>query len=68
AEDRPGLLYDLTQAISLAGGDIGVVLIETEAHRAMDVFYVTVGGKKLSPDQQEALKTSLLKVCAPSRP
>ena len=65
AEDRPGLLYDLTQAISSAGCNIEVVLIETEAHRAVDVFYVTAGGKKLSADQQSALKESLLKVWAP---
>jgi [protein-PII] uridylyltransferase len=68
AEDRPGLLYDLTQAISSAGCNIEVVLIETEAHRAIDVFYVTVGGKKLSSDQASALKESLLKACATPLP
>ena len=65
AEDRPGLLYDLAQAISSAGCNIEIVLIETEAHKALDVFYVTAGGKKLSADQQSALKESLLKACAP---
>ena len=47
AEDRPGLLYDLAQAISAAGCNIEVVLIDTEAHKPLDVFYVTAGGKKL---------------------
>ncbi len=63
AEDRPGLLYDLTQTISSAGCNIEVVLIDTEAHRAVDVFYVTAGGGKLSLDQQAALKENLLKAC-----
>ena len=63
AQDRPGLLYDLTSAISSAGGNIEVVLIDTEAHKALDVFYVTSGGKKLAEQQQAALKESLLQAC-----
>jgi UTP:GlnB (protein PII) uridylyltransferase len=63
AQDRPGLLYDLTSAISSAGGNIEVVLIDTEAHKAIDVFYVTSGGKKLTAEQQAALKESLLQAC-----
>jgi [protein-PII] uridylyltransferase len=39
AEDRPGLLYDLASAISFSGGNIEVVLIDTQAHRAIDLFY-----------------------------
>ena len=49
AEDRPGLLYDLASAISSNGGNIEVVLIDTQAHKAIDVFYVTAEGKKLGP-------------------
>jgi len=55
AEDRPGLLYDLSRAITSAGCNIEVVLIDTEAHRALDVFYVTRLGSKLTPE----LKTDL---------
>jgi [protein-PII] uridylyltransferase len=65
AEDRPGLLYDLTQAISSAGCNIEIVLIETEAHRALDVFYVTADGRKLTEEQRGSLKQTLLAVCAP---
>ena len=60
AEDRPGLLYDLASAISASGANIEVVLIDTEAHKAIDVFYVTSGGKKLQADRQEALSEALL--------
>jgi [protein-PII] uridylyltransferase len=64
AEDRPGLLYDLAHAISGAGCNIEVVMIDTEAHRALDVFYVTSGGAKLQPDLQSRLKSDLLAACA----
>jgi [protein-PII] uridylyltransferase len=59
AEDRPGLLYDLASAISASGANIEVVLIDTEAHKAIDVFYVTAGGQKLEPDRKELLAESL---------
>jgi [protein-PII] uridylyltransferase len=62
AEDRPGLLYDLAWAISSNGGNIEVVLIDTEAHKAIDVFYVTAGGRKLDPGKQKALAEALEKV------
>ena len=56
AEDRPGLLYDLTNAISSNGGNIEVVLIDTQAHKAIDVFYVTSHGSKLAPEVQETVR------------
>ncbi|HLK48718.1 MAG TPA: hypothetical protein VKT49_11320 [Bryobacteraceae bacterium] len=61
AEDRPGLLYDLASAISASGCNIEVVLIDTQAHKAIDVFYVTAGGKKLDPQRQGALEAALLR-------
>jgi [protein-PII] uridylyltransferase len=60
AEDRPGLLYDLARAISEAGCNIDVVLIDTEAHKAIDVFYVTCEGGKLGAAQEEALRQALI--------
>jgi [protein-PII] uridylyltransferase len=65
AQDRPGLLYDLASAISSAGGNIEVVLIDTEAHKAIDVFYVTAGGKKLDAEKQTAMAESLRRACEP---
>jgi [protein-PII] uridylyltransferase len=59
AQDRPGLLYDLASAISSNGGNIEVVLIDTEAHKAIDVFYVTAEGKKLAPEKRAAMAEAL---------
>jgi [protein-PII] uridylyltransferase len=63
AEDRPGLLYDLASAISSSGGNIEVVLIDTQANRAIDVFYVTVGGRKLTLEKQASMGEALQKAC-----
>ena len=64
AEDRPGLLYALTSTISSLGANIDVVLIDTRAHKAIDVFYVTSDGKQLNAGQQAELKERLLRACA----
>jgi [protein-PII] uridylyltransferase len=58
-EDRPGLLYDLTSAISAAGCNIELVLVDTEAHKAMDVFYVTQSTGKLDAATQISLGSAL---------
>jgi [protein-PII] uridylyltransferase len=63
AEDRPGLLYDLASTFSSAGCSIDVVLIDTEAHKALDVFYITKNGAKLRADSQDNLRDRLLLVC-----
>lgn len=55
AEDRPGLLFDLARAISEAGCNIEVILVNTEAHKALDVFYLTAANDKLAPTLQESL-------------
>ena len=62
AEDRPGLLYDIASTISSRGASIDVVLIDTEAHKAIDVFYVTMGGRKLDAKTREELQQALLAV------
>ena len=63
AEDRPRLLYDLASTFSSAGCNIDVVLIDTEGHRAIDVFYVASDGSKLAPAVQNLLEQKLLTVC-----
>jgi [protein-PII] uridylyltransferase len=61
-EDRPGLLYDLASVLSGHGCDIEVVMIDTEGHKALDVFYMTHDGGKLSETIQDELKSEILKV------
>jgi [protein-PII] uridylyltransferase len=68
AEDRPGLLYDLAAAMSQAGCNIEVVLIDTQAHKALDVFYVTADGAKLTPEQERELHAKLIALCGQSGP
>jgi [protein-PII] uridylyltransferase len=63
AEDRPGLLYDLSSAISMAGCNINVVLIDTEGRKAIDVFYVASNSGKLSSNTQSELSERLLSLC-----
>jgi [protein-PII] uridylyltransferase len=60
AEDRPGLLYDIASTISSHQASIDVVLIDTEAHKAIDVFYVTASGRKLGGQKQQELQQALL--------
>jgi [protein-PII] uridylyltransferase len=66
AQDRPGLLYDLASTFSAAGCDIDVVLIDTEAHKALDVFYIKKQGSKLELNLQNDLRSRLLAVCETS--
>lgn len=66
SEDRPGLLYDLASAISDQGCSIDVVLINTEATKALDVFYVTKSGAPLTPDQESQLSAALESAVRPA--
>ncbi len=59
-QDRPGLLFRLSSALANFGCNIEVALIDTEGQRALDTFYLTFGGAKLTPDTQERLRTRLL--------
>lgn len=63
ADDRPGLLYDLASTFSAADCNIDVVLIDTEGHKAIDVFYVASDGRKLTPQLEKLLEQKLLAVC-----
>ncbi len=64
-QDRPGLLFDLTSAIYGAGCNIELVMIDTEAHKAIDVFYVTRNGRKLTHAIQQRLEKDLLAAANP---
>ena len=62
AQDRPGLLYDLARAISEAGCNIEVVLVNTEAHKALDAFYLTYGGGAVPAGVQDTLRERLRRI------
>ena len=67
AADRPGLLHDLALVFSESGCNIELVLINTEAHKALDAFYVTYQGAKLTSEMQGTLRAALLAACAGPR-
>jgi [protein-PII] uridylyltransferase len=53
--DRPGLLYDLTSALSDLSLDITSAHIATYGEKAVDVFYVTdLTGKKVTSEPRQA--------------
>jgi [protein-PII] uridylyltransferase len=64
--DRPGLLHDLTSAISDLNLDIGSAHITTFGEKAVDVFYITdLTGKKVTDEQRQInVRTRLLRVLA----
>ena len=59
--DRPGLLYDITQAIFEAGLSISTSMVSTYGERAVDVFYVRdgFGHKIVHPARLEAVEKRL---------
>ena len=64
-QDRPGLLCDIASVISNSGANIEVVLVDTEAKKAIDVFYVSRGGAKLADPEAEELVGALTRVAVP---
>lgn len=60
--DRPGLLYRISNVLSAHGCNIEVVLVDTQGHKAIDVFYVTRQGAPLDEEWQDALEKELLRV------
>jgi len=59
--DRPGLLYDLTRAISDLNLNIASAHISTFGERVVDVFYVTdlTGHKIANPTRQSQIRRRL---------
>lgn len=59
-KDEVGLLSRLCRTISDHGGEIGYACINTMGDVAVDVFYVTRTGAKLTDDDAEALRARLI--------
>ena len=67
--DRPGLLYDLTSAISKLNLNIGSAHIVTFGEKAVDTFYVTdlTGLKVASAARETTIKRRLMEVLVGER-
>jgi [protein-PII] uridylyltransferase len=59
AQDRPGLLYDISSTMAELGCNIEVAIIDTQGQTATDVFHVTCAGTKLDLRHQENMRTAL---------
>ena len=53
AQDIPGLLRAISATLSEQGHNVEVALVDTEGETAIDVFYLTTGGKRLTAEQEE---------------
>ena len=62
--DRPGLLYDLTTALSDLQLDINSAHITTFGEKAVDTFYLTdlTGKKLIDPARQDAIRDRLERI------
>jgi len=60
AQDRPRLLHRISSCLSHQRCNIEIALIDTEGQMAIDAFYLTSGGKKLTPEHRKKVQKALL--------
>jgi len=60
AQDRPRLLHRISSCLSSQDCNIEIALIDTEGQMAIDAFYLTSRGKKLTADHQKRVAGSLV--------
>jgi [protein-PII] uridylyltransferase len=68
AQDQPGLLHRISAKLSQENCNIEIALIETEGQMAIDVFYLTSGGAKLTPEHQNRLRDALIEELSATSP
>ncbi len=60
AQDRPRLLHRISSCLSHQKCNIEIALIDTEGQMAIDAFYLTSQGKKLTVEHQMKIEKALL--------
>jgi [protein-PII] uridylyltransferase len=60
AQDVPGLLRAISRTLSALGYNVEVALVDTEGETAIDVFYLTSEGARLTAEQESGLREALL--------
>ena len=60
AQDRPRLLHGISSCLSHQKCNIEIALIDTEGQMAIDAFYLTSGGKKLTVEHQKKVEKALI--------
>ena len=64
ADDTPGLLRALSLTLAAHECNIEVALVDTEGETAIDVFYLTRGGRKLTTEESSSLIAALREAVA----
>ena len=59
-QDRPRLLHRIASCLSEQQCNIEIALIDTEGQMAIDTFYLTSGGAKLTTDHYKKVEKALL--------
>ena len=61
AQDRPRLLHRIASCLSEQGCNIEIALIDTEGQMAIDTFYLTSAGRKLTGEKCRNVEQGLLR-------